>query len=77
MADPIEVARRPRHLILGIVETGMLPGDPAVRHAVRIQRQYQRHGLARASGIVDSIDNNLVHVSDFNHLISFRIKLNK
>src|SRR6185295_11616637 len=38
----------PGHLILRIVVTGMLPGYPAMRHAVRIQRQDEGMGAAQS-----------------------------
>ena len=37
----------PGDLVLGVVVAGMLPGDPAVGHAVGVQRQDQWMGAAQ------------------------------
>src|ERR1043166_7018652 len=35
------LAERPRHAVLDVIETRMLPGDPAMRHTVHVERQDQ------------------------------------
>ena len=56
------IAECPRHLIFGVVKTGVLPGDPAVRHAVGIERQHQRQGAARMHGFLSGFHSDLIHV---------------
>src|SRR3990170_3486366 len=45
--------QRPCHQVLGVIETGLLPGHPAVRYTVKIERQYQwyvTHHAANRTG---------------------------